>query len=68
MKIFLGTPITGIIDETSVSHISNHNYKALTRIMSDLRGLGHDIFCALEDEKYGAQIADSDSCPLRDPQ
>lgn len=66
MKIFLGTPITGIVDKRGSGTVNEHNYKALCKILNDLRDLGHQVFCALEEENFGKTDVTSEFCTKRD--
>lgn len=66
MKIFLGTPITGIVDTNLNSPLETETKSRIKDIISDLRAYGHDVFCALEKEEFGKKIADSFECTRRD--
>lgn len=66
MDIFLGTPITGIINPNLKSPLETATKSRIKGIISDLRSYGHNVFCALEEEEFGKKIADSLECTLRD--
>lgn len=66
MKIFLGTPITGIVQKRGEETVSEQNYMSLCRILKDLRSAGHQVFCALEEENFGKTSVTSEFCTKRD--
>ena len=66
MKIFLGTPITGIVKKRGEEKVSEQNYTSLCKILDDLRAAGHQVFCALEDENFGKTSVTSEFCTKRD--
>jgi nucleoside 2-deoxyribosyltransferase len=65
MKIMLGTPITGIVEEL-VSDPESLDKTLLDKMLVHLRAEGHEVFCALEIEKYGVELMPGDLCTPRD--
>ncbi|VOR68922.1 Uncharacterised protein [Streptococcus pneumoniae] len=47
MDIFLGTPITGIINPNLKSPLETATKSRIKGIISDLRSYGHNVFCGL---------------------
>ncbi|WP_035171960.1 hypothetical protein [Ligilactobacillus ruminis] len=66
MKIFLGTPITGIINNNLANPLEDARKSRVSKMISDLRSNGHSVFCALEVEEFGKKVADSFECTVRD--
>lgn len=66
MEIFLGTPITGIINTNLSNPLEMETKSRIKEMLSDLRSYGHNVFCALEEEEFGRKVADSMECTLRD--
>ena len=66
MKIMLGTPITGIVEIADSKGISHTSRTSIIQIIDDLRAEGHEVFCALELEKFGDLEVDCIECTVRD--
>lgn len=64
MKIFLGTPITGLLDQNNKFSERNRTY--LEHIISSLRRNERNVFCAIEREKWGEELLSGDVCTWLD--
>ncbi|WP_195694571.1 hypothetical protein [Priestia megaterium] len=66
MKIFLGTPITPILNSENIFSIENK--KNLSNLINSLRKIeGVDtVFCAIEREKWGEELLSGDVCTKLD--
>jgi hypothetical protein len=65
MKVFLGTPITAIIDKTNSEYDTN-NFANLQNIIASLRTFGLNVTCALEREKWGKEVMPANICTILD--
>ncbi|ARE20924.1 nucleoside 2-deoxyribosyltransferase [Lactococcus lactis] len=65
MKILLGTPITGILNDKSKKRCLERE-KFICEFINVLRSQGHEVFCAIEIEKFGEKIAPGEICTQRD--
>lgn len=64
MKIFLGTPITCLLDQNNA--FTNQNKCNLQYIIDFLRKDDTDVFCAIEREKWGEELLSGEECTWLD--
>ena len=55
MKLFLSVPFTAMIDSDSGLIMRAHREYVL-QILGTIRNLGHDCFCSMEREEWGAKL------------
>lgn len=62
MRIFLGTPITSILEQKD-KNICNKDLNDIKRIFNSLNSIeGWDTFCALSREKWGEEPMEGEIC------
>ncbi|RQW19084.1 hypothetical protein EH196_19265 [Bacillus sp. C1-1] len=64
MKIFLGTPITCLLNSKNL--FNDNNKGNLQKILNDLRKSGDVVFCAIERESWGEELLSGEECTWLD--
>ncbi|MGD6892512.1 hypothetical protein [Bacillus mobilis] len=64
MKIFLGTPITCLLDQNN--RFQSSNQRNLQFIIDSLRGKVDTVFCAIEREAWGEELLSGEECTYLD--
>lgn len=64
MKIFLGTPITCLLDQNN--RFNSENKNNLQYIIDSLRRENRSVFCAIEREAWGEELLSGEECTWLD--